>query len=138
MLSSTARRCLASCALGLALLGCRTTRTVEPAGAANARAQQLSPSRTWQVLEHGEPRGMVVMFESAAETGLPRSLFYSVQNERRQELGMIDALGRAWRYEVHEREARWLSTGTVLDGARAILGVDATAELVEQPAGGAR
>jgi hypothetical protein len=112
---------------------CTTTRSVEPAGLANARAQHLSPERSWQLVEHGESRGVVVQFASRAEANAPRSSFFSVQNPRRQELGMIDAQGRAWRYEVHQREARWLSTGTLLDGARAILGADASAVLVECP-----
>jgi hypothetical protein len=135
---SALARCLSSSILALAVLACTTTRTVEPAGASNARAQQLRPERTWHLLENGEPRGVVVQFAASAEPGARRPLYYSVQNARRQELGMIDAQGRAWRYEVHQREAHWLLTGTLLEGARAILGAGPAAELAEAPQDGAQ
>jgi hypothetical protein len=54
-----------------------------------------------------------------------------VQNVLQQELGRIDGLGRAWRHEPHEREPLWVGTGTVIEGARAILGASPNAVLDE-------
>lgn len=124
---------LTSACLTLVLAACTTVRSVEPAGLANARAQHLRPARAWQLEDNGVPCGRVVLFVSDAKEAATRSSFYSVQNLRGQELGMVDVQGRAWRYEVHQREARWLATGTLLDGARGILGVGPCAELAERP-----
>jgi hypothetical protein len=69
----------------------------------------------------------------AEDPSAPAHHYYSVRNALEQELGSIDAQGRAWRFEVHQRDAHLVATGTLLDGARAILGLGATAQLVDQP-----
>ena len=51
-----------------------------------------------------------------------------MRNPWQQELGTIDAQGRAWRFVPHEREARWVGTGTLAEGARAILAEAAPVE----------
>lgn len=126
-------RGIAVLALILALDGCRTTRTDEPAGMQLAKAEQLEPARAWRVLDGGELRGVVVQFEMAEDPTAPAHHYYSVRNVLEQELGSIDAQGRAWRFEVHQRDAHLVTTGTLLDGARAILGLGASAQLVEGP-----
>jgi hypothetical protein len=47
---------------------------------------------------------------------------FVVQNTFGQDLGMIDGLGRAWRFRPHQTEADRLLTGTIAEGAAAILG----------------
>jgi hypothetical protein len=44
---------------------------------------------------------------------------------------MIDLQGRAWRYRPHRREPEWLGTGTILKGARLVLGGGAASRMVE-------
>jgi hypothetical protein len=48
-----------------------------------------------------------------------------VRNVWNQELGRVDADGRAWRYRPHGDQPLWLGTGPVADGVFAILGLDA-------------
>lgn len=43
-----------------------------------------------------------------------------VQNLFGQDLGLVDSLGRAWRYRAHE-EALWLGSGTIEEGVGWIL-----------------
>lgn len=116
-----------------AFCACRTTHVEEPAGMQLARPAQLEPARAWRVVERGETLGIVVQFEMANDPSSTAHHYYSVRNRLEQELGSIDALGRAWRFEVHQRDARLVATGTLLQGACAILGAGGAAELVEQP-----
>jgi hypothetical protein len=123
------RRDAALCALCLvALAGCRTTSQTTSAIASEAVVSTGSVSGLWQVVDDGRTVGFLVRFEDAAAPG---HTFFSVRNERHQELGMIDRLGRAFRYRPHEREPEWLGTGTVLDGTRRILGAGTALEEVE-------
>lgn len=85
--------------------------------------------RAWEIVLDGVVQGIVVEFE---ELGGERG-FYSVRNASHQELGMVDELGRSWRYQVHAPEPDWLGTGTVLEGARKILGLPEGAEGFEVP-----
>jgi hypothetical protein len=118
----------------LAVLGaCRTTRVEEPAGMQLAQPAQLEPARAWRVVDQGQTLGIVVQFEMANDPGSTAHHYYSVRNRLEQELGSIDALGRAWRFEVHQRDARLVATGTLLQGACAILGAAGAAQLVEEP-----
>ena len=118
----------------LAALGaCRTTRVEEPAGMQLNQPAQLDPTRAWRVVEEGRTLGVVVQFEMADDPNSSAHHYYSVRNRLEQELGSIDALGRAWRFELHQRDARLVETGTVLQGACAILGLDGSAQLVEEP-----
>jgi hypothetical protein len=81
----------------------------------------------WEVREADRVLGYVVRFE----TGEAKSkTYYSVRNEHRQELGLVDADGRAWRYRAHQREPEWLGTGTIVKGVRLILDASASAQLV--------
>lgn len=85
--------------------------------------------RAWELVEEG-PRavGILVQFRGIED---PEQFFYSVRNLHLQDLGMIDSQGRTWRYRPHEREAEWLWTGTVAEGARRILGASSASVLRE-------
>jgi len=121
---------LLACALlaALALGACRTRSSHAPANVEGGRPQSLRAVRTFEVRAEGELAGYLVLYESEAAT---RDFYYAVQNELRQELGMIDALGRAWRYRAFQREPDWIGTGTVAQGAAAVLGLEGEPVLVD-------
>lgn len=114
--------------------GCETTREAAPAGIELAVARAMQPVRAWRASAGGRALGTVVLYESRDEPEGPTGRYYSVRNGYQQELGTIDAQGRAWRFVPHEREARWVATGTLAEGVAAILdgdgarAADATAE----------
>ncbi len=110
---------------------CRTERVDTPAGLALAQPISLATQRAWRVVAGGKACGFVVRFAAAEAPDDASRHFYSVRNELQQELGCIDGLGRAWRYEIHAREPAFVGTGSVAQGVRAILSLDATAELRE-------
>jgi len=89
--------------------------------------------RAWRLMEGVEEVGTVVLYARPEEAEQPRKQYFAVRNPEGQELGTIDGLGRAWRFVPHQREPNWLTTGTVVEGARAILGAGPSAELVEVP-----
>ena len=117
---------------GLMLSGCETTSETNPAGLHMAVVTSQHPVRAWKVVEDGRELGAVVQYDAADNPDAPTGRFYSVRNPWQQELGTIDAQGRAWRFVPHEREARWVGTGTLVEGAGAILSASAP-ELVEVP-----
>ncbi|MBK7878444.1 MAG: hypothetical protein IPJ77_22540 [Planctomycetes bacterium] len=107
---------------------CRTTTQESPVGAQEFTPTQATVQETWEVRSGLELHGFVVRY---ASNDAPPRIYFLVQNRDRQDLGLIDAFGRAWRYQAHERESEWVTTGTVLQGARAILGTGLEAEMVE-------
>ncbi|TAJ25325.1 MAG: hypothetical protein EPO68_00170 [Planctomycetota bacterium] len=107
---------------------CRTTRERAPVDPADAAPVHSSAVRAWRVVEAGAVRGWVISYREDARD--PRE-FFAVQNELRQELGLIDAQGRAWRYRPFQAEPEHLTSSTLADGARAILGASADAKLEE-------
>jgi len=117
--------------------GCKTTTETAPAGLHLAVVRTGQPVRAWKLVSAGSELGAVVQFDAPEDPDAPVGRFYSVRNPWQQELGTIDAQGRAWRFVPHEREARWVATGTLLDGACAILLPDGhagpPAELIEVP-----
>ena len=91
--------------------------------AAPATAVAALPGEAWTA--HGgtgEELGFVVRFEEAAPDleGTPRT-FLSVRNRHGQELGLVDDLGRAWRYRPHALDPAWVGTGSVAEGVARIL-----------------
>ena len=111
----------AACLAVAVLAGsCETTRETSAAGTHLAVVQAAEPARAWRVLAGDRELGSVVMY-AAGETEGPTGRFYSVRNPWQQELGTVDALGRAFRFVPHEREARWVATGTLAECAAAIL-----------------
>jgi len=121
---------LAACGAGLGLLpACRTTRTLQPAGLGDGVVQRATLMGSWDVHARGQLCGHLQRFETEEE---PPRFFFHVQNLEHQDLGLVDAQGRAWRYRPHAREADWVATGTVAAAVAAILGVDGPVELVER------
>lgn len=112
---------------------CESTTDMAPAGFSRAIVSSAEPVRAWKVVAGGRELGAVVQFDGSEGAGR----YYSVRNPWQQELGTIDAMGRAWRFVPHEREARWVATGTLAEGATAILAAAVReappAELVEVP-----
>lgn len=85
-------------------------------------------ARVWELRSGGEPLGFVVQFQ---EAGRASDSLYVVRNSWNQDLGLIDGLGRAFRYLPHHEEPAWVGSGTVLAGARLILDVALPCALVE-------
>lgn len=110
------RSCLA-CLLLVA--ACRTTSTYSPPNMGAAVVMRAEAVFAWELREADHVVGYVVRFETGDT--VPKT-YYSVRNDERQELGLVDSDGRAWRYRAHQREPEWLGTGTVTKGARLILG----------------
>jgi len=126
-------------ALASAVCACRTTVAEAPAGIAAAQPLVLEPQRQWRLLDGDRCVGVVVCFATRVDALNPARHYYSVRNELHQELGTIDAHGRAWRFEPHQSAPRFLGTGALLDGARAVLGASSHAQLIEAEQGaGAR
>lgn len=111
----------------LALAACRTTTTSSPPNMDAAVVTHATPVFAWKFVDGGRTLGFVVRYA----TGEPRSqTWYSVRNEHNQELGLVDADGRAWRYRAHQRDPEWLGSGTVAQGAGRILAASAFAEMI--------
>lgn len=108
--------------------GCRTTTATTPAGLRDVSATRATRTQSFEVRTRAALAGYVLRYVSEEE---PPRTYFVVQNREHQDLGLVDVLGRAWRYRAHEREPEWIATGTVLQGARAILDLEADAELVE-------
>ncbi|MCK6447823.1 MAG: hypothetical protein L6Q99_15635 [Planctomycetes bacterium] len=119
---------LATCA---ALAACKTQKTEEPAGSSLHQIEKLTAIRAWNVLEAGRRVGSIVLYAAPEAPDDASKHYFSVRNTFQQELGSLDGLGRAWKFSPHQREARAVGSGTVLDGARKILGLGPDSELVE-------
>lgn len=104
--------------VGLACVACRTTSTQVPANMGSAVVVRAQPVAAWTVVDQGVTVGWLVRFDTPE--AVDRS-YYSVRNEHRQEIGLVDLDGRAWRYRAHVREAEWVGTGTLKHGVRAVL-----------------
>jgi hypothetical protein len=123
-----ARSCLLA-GLG-ALAACRSIETEVPLVSAAPFAIHATPARAWSLRTAHAELGEVVYFESA--TG-PRESVFVVRNPWSQDLGIVDSLGRAYRYLPHCREPVWVGTGTLAEGAAFILQAAEPCELVEVP-----
>jgi hypothetical protein len=114
---------------GITLGACRTTSTTQPSAASEPCAvTHAAPVRAWRVVGPEREHGFVVRFQ---EEGASERTYFSVRNLHQQDLGIVDALGRAYRYRPHQRDPEWLGSGTVLDGARRILDAPLESHLVE-------
>jgi len=115
-------------ALLAAMLGACETATHEqlPIGGTHT-VVRAGPTHAWSIELDGEEFGRVVRYEVP---GWPQETRFVVQNPFGQDLGMIDALGRFYRYRPFE-EPVWLGTGTVAEGAAAVLGLSGAPRLEE-------
>jgi hypothetical protein len=121
-------RILLTLLLVLGLASCRTIEIRRPVKNTGTVRVGL-PGNAWEVYaEDGELAGLVVLFE---EPGSAQGL-YMVRNIWHQDLGLIDVLGRAYRYLPHHKEPAWIGSGSVTQGIARILGVE-SCELVEVP-----
>ena len=107
--------------------GCVTSVEDAPAGLEESTLVEAKPARAWQVMEEGRAIGSVLCYEGERGEEL-----FAVRNEHGQDLGFVDALGRAWRNRPH-RQPQWLGSGSVAEGVARILGLVPPAELVEIP-----
>ena len=106
--------------LALAAAGCTTT-VIERPPVPVAIMRVSNPEEVFEVVRgEGERVGLVVRFEGDE----PGRAHYMVRNIWHQDLGLIDHLGRAYRYVPHRPEPLWVGTGTVEEGVEEILGVD--------------
>ncbi len=117
--------------LATALLGCgcRTTSTRDVSSAPAPAVRVGTHARTWEVQCGGEVLGLVVLF---ADRRRAQDSIYVVRNAWHQDLGLIDALGRAFRYLPHNEEPVWVGSGTIAAGAQHILGTPSACELIER------
>lgn len=120
---------LALAALACCPGACRTTIQDHPFAVRDrAVAVRLWPERAFELVEAHEVLGRLVLFQSTTPGG---GAFWSVRDPWHHELGMIDELGRIWRYRPHVEDPEWIGTGTVVEGARLVLGVGQGAVLRE-------
>jgi hypothetical protein len=96
------------------------------------KAVSTLPKAAWSVIptdfDSTDSIGWVIRFQEAGESA--RS-FYSVRNLHHQELGLVDTLGRAWKYQPFQKEANWLGSGSVPEGVSSILCPGSPVTLVE-------
>jgi len=111
----------------LGAVGCRTTSTSAPPNLSSAVVVRAMPQEAWQVKDGERVIGFVVRFETDSAGD---KAYFSVRNEHQQELGIVDAQGRAWRYRAHQREPDWVGSGTIENGARSILTGTSVMQLV--------
>ncbi|HVS19051.1 MAG TPA: hypothetical protein VMT18_10665 [Planctomycetota bacterium] len=123
---------LAVCATALAP-ACTTTTEVQPVGLELNRPVHGQALRAWRLFGSEGTLGYAVEFGSDDARDVAARTVYSVRNPWQQELGTIDGLGRAWRFQPHQAEALWLVTGTLGEGVRAILDAPLEARLEELP-----
>lgn len=99
-----------------------------PAGGLDASVTRSHRTQSWDARAGGVAIGFVVRHETNEQ---PARFFFLVQSLEHQDLGLIDAQGRAWRYRPHASEPEWLVSGTVAQGVAAILGRREPVELIE-------
>ena len=122
-------------ALVLACASCRTIETRSVASAPPPAVRVGERARVWEVRRGTERLGHVVLFQ---ERGLAGDSVFVVRNAWNQDLGLIDGLGRAYRFVPHLEEPAWVGSGPITLGAERILGVDecALVELGTEPESG--
>jgi hypothetical protein len=116
--------------LGILTAGCIRTTTHHPVGALGAGPLRAVPAvAAWDVIDHGRRVGSVLRFEGTGVESAPIEVLHVVRNENGQDLGFVDAQGRAWRRRPHADE-ELLGSGPLDDGVRRVLGASASVELV--------
>ncbi len=125
-MGSTAGAGVVGALIALSLHSCIVTEEHREAGE-DPVIRSSQAARMWEVVADGVVIGSVVLFESKADS------FFSVRNEWHQDVGMIDSMGRAWAFEPHEEEAKWLGSGSIATGAGQIL--EAAGEVVIREVG---
>lgn len=109
-----------------ALLGCRTQEWVQPHESDLPAPRVAEATTRWSIRDAESHLGWIQRYET--EDSAPQ-LIYSVQNVWSQELGWIDALGRAFALELHGAPPRFLGSGTLAEGAARVLELEGSVEL---------
>jgi hypothetical protein len=107
---------------------CRSIETRSPASSPPAEIRVGQRARAWDVMHDSASVGQVVLFQDRGRIG---DTIYIVRNVWHQDLGLIDGLGRAYRYLPHHKEPAWIGSGTIELGAKRILGLAEPCRLVE-------
>ena len=115
--------------LALLALACRTTYQSSPANTDELDVRVGHLVASWRVMEGQRLVGWLRRYEGDGAQG---STLFVVQNEYQQDLGIVDSHGRAWRSKPHQEQKRWLTTDTVLEGTRQILGLSQPPRLEKQ------
>lgn len=126
-------KAVAALASMLGALACTTTAEVLPVGLELNRPVHGEALRAWRLVHDEGTLGYAVEFGALGDVDAAARTIYSVRNPYQQELGTIDGLGRAWRFQPHAEEALWLTTGTLAEGVRAILDAPSEARLEDLP-----
>lgn len=117
--------------LGPGTAGCVQTTTHHPVGALGAGPLRAVPAvAAWDVEERGRRIGSVLRFEGTGGESAPSELLYVVRNVHGQDLGFVDAQGRAWRRRPHAEE-ELLGSGPLEWGVASVLG--ASSEIALTP-----
>lgn len=102
----------------LCLTACQTIDSQVQPVAVSSEARTGRPVQAWEAVGgHGERLGLVVRFEATAR----EEVHFIVRNVWHQDLGLIDANGRAYRFRPHSPEPFWVGTGTVPEGVQRVL-----------------
>jgi hypothetical protein len=99
------------------LAACETTERRAPVVSDAPSIRTATPARSWEVRERDEARGYVVLYSGKRDV----DKVYVVRNSYHQDVGLIDARGRAYRYLPHHSEPAWVGSGTIAQGVARIL-----------------
>lgn len=107
---------------------CITTETRGSFVPQPASIKRNEPVQAWNALSNEIVLGIVIHYANAdaAEDSV-----FVVRNVWQQDLGFVDGLGRAWRFQPHEREPAWVGSGTLAQGVERILCAPASCTLIE-------
>ena len=117
-------------AAALLLAGCITSEREAPAPATVPEVVFSQPTHLWRVVQGTEAVGWLVRY---TPTNDPTDAFLSVRNPWHQELGLIDAESRWWRFLPHQRDPQLIGAGATAEGVAAILDLETTPKLTPAP-----
>lgn len=123
----TAPHLLAALALFAAASACRSTPTPNPFPGSPIEGATLS-----QFAIELDRERVGVLLEADFRGALAERRFL-VQNAFGQQIGFVDALGRAYRYRVADGEPEHCATGTMEENLRAILRLPRTPRVIAIP-----
>ncbi|MAF64894.1 MAG: hypothetical protein CMJ84_04450 [Planctomycetes bacterium] len=112
------------------LPSCLQVSERSPVDLAHAQPTHCRARRAWEVVSAGAVVGVVVEFVEPRQAS---RRFFSVRNAHHQELGMVDALGRAWRFRPHGADAECLGSGPLLSSTVRVLAIEGPCLLFEVP-----
>ena len=106
--------------------GCIETQSQRQVGPAEGEVIFSDRDAQWLVRDpDGRPLGYLLRFVPRADA----PAFHTVVSPHLQDVGLVDALGRWWRYVPHQVEPELVGTGTVREGVEVLLGASGEPEL---------